>query len=548
MLYISYNIFGKISRLRNVKKHNTEKGKFHKQIITLFVLVTIIPCLFLYIFSVTFFNLGVNNLFQAPIKNVISNAEQVASMYIEETKLSLERFISGLSNIVIAETKKPIVDIDNIKNIFEKETQELKIDVALFCHPDSGKIEYIATTPYSLSLKLECIPTDIYSMPDGSVISWESNENVMSLAVISMESKLYLFATTSIDKIVLDHKHKIKKAVNDYTSLMNQSKGFKISFMTFFASATILLLLLVILIGIMFANNILKPINKLIIATKQISYGDYDSHISQTRANNEWGMLINAFNNMVSRLEQQKQQLIVSNKQAAWSDIARKIAHEIKNPLTPIQLSAERLKNKFGKEIHSNHDVFNSCVDTIIRQVSCIGKLVKEFSDFARMPAPNISKTDIVKVLKDVVLIQKNYTPKISITFKTSHNEIFADIDQMQINQVLLNVLQNAVNAITENNKFGVGQIIVNIYVVNQNVHIEIEDDGPGFSEDAKQKALDPYFTTRELGTGLGMAIAHKILTDHLGNIAIKDSETLGGAKIIIQIPVIYKGEKSYGI
>ena len=245
-------------------------------------------------------------------------------------------------------------------------------------------------------------------------------------------------------------------------------------------------------------------------------------------------------NDMISKLNQQKQQLIISNRQNAWRDIARKIAHEIKNPLTPIQLSAERLKNKYRSEIITKPEIFNSCIDTIIRQVQCIGNLVKEFSDFARMPAPKMEKNDIISLIKEAVFIQSNAHNKIQFQQSYDRESCVCNIDQSQINQVLMNLLQNAVNSITENsslNTSNIGNISIDFYVINETINLTIEDDGPGFTNTALEKAFDPYYTTREKGTGLGLAIVQKIILDHFGEINIGKSEKLKGAKIMIKLP-----------
>ena len=370
----------------------------------------------------------------------------------------------------------------------------------------------------------------------------------MAATIINKNLGIYLIASAPIDGVILKHKHKIKAAVAEYSNLATQRAGVKVSFMTLFSVVTIFLLLTSIFFGVIFANRILKPINKLITATKNVTAGDYKTPIQMaTKTKTEFDVLIETFNDMISKLEQQKQQLIISNKQNAWRDIARKIAHEIKNPLTPIQLSAERLKNKYQKEIRTNPEVFNSCIETIIRQVQCIGNLVKEFSDFARMPAPKIEKVDIIELIKQVVFIQANAHKNIRFEQNYDRTEFFCHIDQAQINQVIMNLLQNSINAIVENNPqkdpFN-GNIEINFYVKDGMICLSIEDDGPGFKDSVIDKVLEPYYTTREKGTGLGLAIVHKIITDHNGEISLGRSEKLGGAKVLFEIPDNYSEMK----
>jgi two-component system nitrogen regulation sensor histidine kinase NtrY len=300
---------------------------------------------------------------------------------------------------------------------------------------------------------------------------------VISVVALEKARGIYLVASAPIEETIMDHKYKIHTAVMEYSNLATQRGSVKISFILFFTVVTTILLLSSILVGGIFANRILKPINKLISATKSVTSGNYDVLIKSEKYNSEFDILISTFNNMMSKLEQQKQQLIISNRQSAWRDIARKIAHEIKNPLTPIQLSAERLRNKYKDEIVNKPEVFNSCIDTIVRQVQCIGNLVKEFSDFARMPVPKMEKVDIVSVIKEAIVLQSNAHRYIRFHQFFDKESYICEIDQTQINQVLINVIQNAANAIVESRDIKSGNISVRFFVEGNMMNISIEDD-----------------------------------------------------------------------
>jgi two-component system nitrogen regulation sensor histidine kinase NtrY len=326
----------------------------------------------------------------------------------------------------------------------------------------------------------------------------------------------------------------------EYTSLATQRAGIKVSFMVVFAAITVLLLLVAVLLGVSFANWILKPVNKLIVATQNIALGDYNTPIRTGTLRNEWDVLIATFNDMMTKLERQRQQLIVSNRQSAWRDIARKIAHEIKNPLTPIQLSAERLKSKYAKEVVTQPEVFESCISTIVRQVNCIGRLVTEFSDFARMPNPTFENVDLTKLVKEIVFMHANANTRIRFHQDYGKEQLTCEIDQDQINRMVVNILQNAVNAITESANGHdeiIGNVLLRIWERGGAVHMTIDDDGPGFSDTSLEKALDPYYTTRSAGTGLGLSIVHKVITDHAGEIALGRSQLLSGASVAILLP-----------
>jgi two-component system nitrogen regulation sensor histidine kinase NtrY len=502
-----------------------------------------------FIFAILFFNIGVENLFKTPVKNVIDNAKDVASIYIDDVKFNMENFTNGMAEEVRSCINEFTVNGTKVQNIIEAETAALKVDVAVIQSTGIGALTVIANTPFSMSLQYEDLPGEIELLDRGGVITWESGDRVISGTIIDHNLGIYLIAATPIDKTILDHKHRIKTAVMEYTNLATQRAGIKISFMVVFSAITVMLLLIAILVGILFANRILEPINKLIVATKNIASGDYNTPIRVRIIKNEWDILIATFNDMMMKLERQKQQLIVSNRQNAWRDIARKIAHEIKNPLTPIQLSAERLKSKYSKEIQTQPEVFTSCISTIVRQVGCIEKLVKEFSDFARMPTPKFERIDITKLLREIVFMQANANRKILFHQTYDVEPLLCAIDQDQINRAIVNLLQNSVNAITENSQATedvIGNIVLHMWEDGNVMHMTIDDDGPGFLDGSLEKALDPYYTTRAAGTGLGLSIVHKIVTDHSGEIVLGKSRLLHGASIAISLPKIQSVDEGH--
>ena len=191
------------------------------------------------------------------------------------------------------------------------------------------------------------------------------------------------------------------------------------------------------------------------------------------------------------------------------------------------------------------------CLGTIIRQVNCISTLVKEFSDFARMPAPTMEQHDLIELLNEIIFLQSNAHKEILFKYSFGENKILTKFDFVQMNQVMMNLYQNSINAITEatnikikNNESDqenkiIGIILLQCYLHKDMISITIEDDGPGFSDIAMEKALDPYFTTRKTGNGLGLAIVYKIINDHGGEIILGRSATLNGAKVSISIPYI---------
>ena len=229
--------------------------------------------------------------------------------------------------------------------------------------------------------------------------------------------------------------------------------------------------------------------------------------------------------------------LVTAQRTAAWADVARRIAHEIKNPLTPIQLSAERLKRKYGERIDGGDEVFARCTDTIIRHVGDIGRMVDEFSAFARMPAPVIRREDLSELLRQAVFTQDVAWPRIEFALALADDAIEIDCDARQIRQVLTNLLKNAAEAI-EGRDEGLcpGRIEVVLRANDESLTLEVADNGRGLPAEERERLTEPYVTTRKDGTGLGLAITRKIVEDHGGQLALEDREG-GGAVVRVLLP-----------
>lgn len=233
--------------------------------------------------------------------------------------------------------------------------------------------------------------------------------------------------------------------------------------------------------------------------------------------------------------------LIQAQRTAAWADVARRIAHEIKNPLTPIQLSAERLKRKYLKQIIDDPDTFKKCIETISRQVEHIGKMVKEFSEFARMPNPVFVKTDFVSLCQNVLTLEEQAHPELHFKFTTSKEKILGLCDPNQLEQVLINLFQNAIDSIEarlEEKKTPKGMIELEIMSNTHKVCIELLDNGLGLPSGGRERLTDPYVTNKEKGTGLGLAIVKRIIEDHKGSLKLDDRPEGEGARVCLEIPL----------
>ena len=247
-------------------------------------------------------------------------------------------------------------------------------------------------------------------------------------------------------------------------------------------------------------------------------------------------------------------ELLAAQRTAAWGDVARRIAHEMKNPLTPIQLSAERLKRKYLKEISSDPETFLACTETIVRQVRDIGRMVDEFSAFARMPAPVMKEENLGDLCRQAIFLQRHGNPDIAYESDLPAAPVRFRCDARQISQALINLLQNAVDSIhglaasRDDGAARRGRILLRLVAREGQIAIDVEDDGKGLPVENRDRLVEPYVTTREKGTGLGLAIVKKIMEDHRGDLVLEDREG-GGArvKLVFAVPEAAAADEEEG-
>jgi len=238
-------------------------------------------------------------------------------------------------------------------------------------------------------------------------------------------------------------------------------------------------------------------------------------------------------------------ELLSAQRKAAWADVARRIAHEIKNPLTPIQLSAERLRRNYLKEIKKDPETFRICTDTIVRHVEDIGRMVDEFSAFARMPTPVLKPEDLTAIIERAVFLERTAHSDIAFALNFAHRPVTVRCDARLIGQALINIVKNAVEAIegrlVETGPNPPGQIAVSVDETGGKILIAVVDNGKGLPKRGRESLTEPYVTTRAKGTGLGLAIVKKIMEDHQGELLLEDGEA-GGARVTLAFATEFRG------
>jgi two-component system nitrogen regulation sensor histidine kinase NtrY len=290
----------------------------------------------------------------------------------------------------------------------------------------------------------------------------------------------------------------------------------------------------VVLIGLLVARRTARDLDRLVEGSLAAARGDLD-HRVPVRSKDEIGAVANAFNFMMEDLRTSKERLVIAERIAAWQEIARRLAHEIKNPLTPIQMAMDTLRKTWKKQHPSFAEILEESTTTVLEEADRLKHIVTEFSDFARMPKPEFGRIDLNDVIRSAVGL---YTGAAPVEMKLTDKLPELDADKNQINQVVLNLVENARDAISKREG---GQITVSTKLgeAGDRALLVVEDNGAGVPGDLKDKVFAPYFTTKHAkgGTGLGLAIVHRIVSDHGGRIIVADAKG-GGARFTIELPL----------
>jgi signal transduction histidine kinase len=290
----------------------------------------------------------------------------------------------------------------------------------------------------------------------------------------------------------------------------------------------------VVLIGLLVARRTAGDLELLVEGSLAAARGDLD-HRVPVRSKDEVGAVASAFNFMMEDLKTSKEKLVIAERIAAWQEIARRLAHEIKNPLTPIQMAMDTLRKSYKKQHPDFAEILDESTRTVLEEADRLKKIVAEFSDFARMPKPELSRIDLNDIIRSALSL---YQGAVKVESKLAADLPELDGDKGQLTQVLLNLVENARDAIGTRED---GRILVTTRrgEGNDRAMLVVEDNGPGVPSELKDKVFAPYFTTKHAkgGTGLGLAIVHRIVSDHGGRITISDARDRG-ARFSIELPL----------
>ena len=524
---------------KSIKNDVDKDGlKSNKRYITYFSLFTLIPSILISIFSLFLFSFALEKYFDKKVTTVVNNSYELAKSYVRQVRNKIESDIV----LIAFDTNKSAKFLNDNNKEYTRflKTQKLIRDIDEIHIIDQNKkllfsnIDNLSnyTPPIDGALKLvldDDRPLKIINAP----------ENI-SAAIIRLQAfeNRFLYVVKYLDKNISKYLTESQEAINFYYTVEDRSTGIKISFAIIYIIVVALLLFISITIAIKFSSRFFRSINNLISASNAIGEGDLTAKVPEIKTDKDMERLNKNFNSMIVRLKNQQEKLIINERHEAWGNLARKLAHEIKNPLTPIQLTIDRIKEKYSKKVDTNEkDNFEDNLKIINNQIKQIENLVNEFSDFARMPKPIFKENNLVKIIKDNIQLLSQIDKTIKFNFISNKTDILLGSDKEQMNRVIFNLIKNSIESIqqkAENSSDFEKIITIEIFEKDNQISIIIIDSGLGFGifKNNVNEILNPYVTTKKNGTGLGLSIVNKIINDHNGKlnfISIQD-----GAKVKI--------------
>ena len=514
-------------------------SKANRKYITFFALFTLIPSILISFFSLFILSFALDKYLDKKITTAVNNSYEIAKNYTEEVRTKAQSEI-----ILIAyDLNKSINFLNTNKNQFKSflNTQKLIREMDEV-HIIDGKGDLYLTTLNDISIYQPPLPDALEMVLNDKrplkIINAYKNRSASIIKLENFEGK-YLYIVKYLDKKISQYLIESKEALNFYYTVLNKQTGIKISFVFIYLVIVSLLLFLSMSIAINFSSRFFRSINNLIIASSNIGKGNLDTKVPEVKSDKDMEILNQNFNLMIEKLKTQQEKLIINERHEAWESLARKLAHEIKNPLTPIQLSVDRLKTKYSNIINADEkNNFTENLKMISKQINQIEKLVNEFSDFARMPKPIFKNNNLKTIIQDNITLLKELDVDTEIKFKSNKDQIIFNSDNEQLSRVFLNLIKNSIESIQEKRAYIhdlKGKIDIEIADIDNYIVFNIIDNGKGFGDlkDDFKNILNPYFTTKEKGTGLGLAIVNKIINDHNGSINFKSLHL--GAKISIK-------------
>ncbi len=507
-----------IVRLIRDRRRNSPGVKFKTRLLLFFTFITFLSSIPQAILSISFIDTTLNSWFSSRIGDSLRGGIHIALTDYNERVNNLRSFSnSRIFKSALRDLEyRPDRVWDNINtvNSLIDSVQAFNPDGTFIMIGDElGKVE---------TYESEFMLTDR--------VMKETTDRVTALryyTTVDVEGTEYKVIICSFLPENFDREAgQLTQSLEVFQQLEEYNTLFRFVLILFYAFFSVPILLLSILVTFLLSNEIIRPIVHLEEATKKVADGDFSIRIL-SRSKDELSVLTQSFNSMVSELDRSRKKLLQTEKVIAWQEIAQRMAHEIKNPLTPIKLSAERILKKFQQDKTGLDAILEPAVGSIIREVNSLTALLQEFRDFARLPAPDVESEVLYPIIENIAENFRASYPEVAFYYTHIRRDMTIIADGGQINRVFYNLCKNAIDAME-----GKGEITIQASLVKKgSLHycrIQLQDTGPGIESNNQDKVFNPYFTTKESGTGLGLAIVERIVFDHKGQIWLESEKGIG--------------------
>ena len=540
-LLLFFFVFVFLEIKKSIKNEiDVEGSKSNKKYITFFALFTLIPSILISIFSLFLFSFAIEKYFDKKITTAVNNSYELAKNYVQDVRNKIESDIVMIAfdinksgNFYQSDplkfkqfliNQKILRDVDEIHIINNKKQIIMSTlsDIKNFVAPEEKAFNLVMKDERPLKI------INAFENKSAAILKLANYNNTYVYVIKYLKEDISKYLTES------------QEALNFYYTVENKKTGIQVSFILIYLIVVSLMLFLSVSVAIKFSSRFFRSINNLINASMTIGSGNLDTKVPEIKTDKELEILNKNFNLMIERLKSQQDKLLISERHEAWENVARKLAHEIKNPLTPIQLVIDRLNSKFSYLLDDkDKGNFDENLKVINNQIKQIENLINEFSDFARMPKPILKKHNVVNIIKENIMLMNQLDNSVSIKLKSFKSIVNVDCDQEQFNRVFINLFKNSIESLNEkflkNPDF---QKKINIEILKKDDYIQIiiKDNGVGFSAKKLNDLLKPYYTTKKNGTGLGLPIVNKIINDHNGILTLIGNKL--GAEIKINLPL----------
>lgn len=523
-----------ITRLFHQRTTNIPGAKLKTRLVLFFTLVIILSVVPIALLSITFINSGVKLWLNTNIGDALEAGETISLEYYKDNVINLELFANSKGFLLLINNyiddpnslwkiiRNTNSSISFLQVIIIDENNKQREDTTIFMGDPAGKL-----------LPVDPLLFRTGTLPRNSTV----NKSILRYATdLQLPDKnLHVIVGVILSETFDERASSLTDAIATFKQLDRFQDIFRPVIVGFYLVFSLPILFLAILVSFLLADALIIPIANLVKATRRVAEGDFSFRVL-TRQDDELATLVNSFNRMIGELETSRKQVRQAEKISTWQEIAQRMAHEIKNPLTPIRLSAERIAKTFNEKPQLLKNVIDPSVNAIIKEVSNLDRLLAEFREFARLPIPTLKITKLKSLISEVAQLYAHVNPKVSINFTEINDEINLLLDQSQIQRALANLVKNAIQAMPNG-----GQVNLRAYYVQRDntkiCRIQILDNGKGIPKKFYDKIFDPYFTTEENGTGLGLAIVERIVFDHGGNIWF-ESQLNQGSNFYIDLPV----------